>query len=315
MENAPYFADVADGPETGRAYWLTASDGVRIRASVWPLASGDAKGTVFILPGRTECIEKYGRGASDFAALGYASLAIDWRGQGIADRLLPNRNIGHVETFSDYQKDLDAVIAMADALALPKPYFLMGHSMGGAIGLRALMGDAHPFKAATFSAPMWGIGLNLIQRAMIRVLGPMFSAVGKSGRIAIGTREQPYMLWKSFEGNTLTSNREMYDYMARQVAEYPDLALGGPSVHWVQESLRENEEVAGLPSPDLPALCFLGTDEQIVHTDAVRRRVTQWPRCELVEVEGARHEIPMETPETRAQFYGKSAALFDAHRG
>jgi len=315
MQNAPYYADVADGPDTGAAYWLTTSDGLRIRAGVWPLADGTAKGTVFILPGRTECIEKYGRGATDLAALGYASLAIDWRGQGIADRQLRNRNVGHVVAFSDYQKDLEAVIEMADALALPEPYFLIGHSMGGAIGLRAVMAPNHPFKAASFSAPMWGIGLNVVQRVMIKLLAPVLGALGLSGMIALGTREKPYMLWKSFRGNKLTSDREMYDYMARQVIEHPDLSLGGPSVQWVQESLRENNEVAQLTAPDLPALCFLGSDEKIVHTDAVRTRALHWPGCDLIEVAGGRHEIPMETPAIRAQFYGKSAALFDAHRG
>ncbi|MEM5467783.1 alpha/beta hydrolase [Celeribacter marinus] len=319
MKAAPYYADVADGPQSGHAYWLTTSDGLRIRAGVWPLDTETAhdtgpdtpKGTVFILPGRTECIEKYGRGARDLAALGYASLAIDWRGQGIADRQLSNRNIGHVVSFSDYQYDLKAVIDMADTLKLPQPYFLIGHSMGGAIGLRAVINGAHPFKAAVFSAPMWGIGLNVIQRILVKLAAPLLSALGLSGMIALGTRQKPYMLWKPFKGNKLTSDRDMYNYMAHQVVAHPDLSLGGPSVRWVQESMRENKQVAALSAPDLPALCFLGSDEKIVHTDEVRTRVANWASCELVEIAGGRHEIPMETPAIRAEFYGKSAALFD----
>ena len=70
---------------------------------------------------------------------GYASLAIDWRGQGIADRMTPNRAIGHVGHFNDYQKDLAAVLTYARERDLPKPYFMIGHSMGGCIGLRSLI--------------------------------------------------------------------------------------------------------------------------------------------------------------------------------
>jgi len=51
-ESAPYRSDLADGPDT-RAVWLTTSDGVRIRAG-HAAPGGDAKGTVFVLPGRSE---------------------------------------------------------------------------------------------------------------------------------------------------------------------------------------------------------------------------------------------------------------------
>ena len=152
--SAPLYADVADGPADGRAVWLTARDGVRIRAALWN--AGGPKGTVFLLPGRTEYVEKYGRSARDLAAAGYATLSLDWRGQGLSDRALPDRMVGHVTDFAEYQADLDALLAFADTQTLPRPYYLLPHSMGGCIGLRALMRGL-PFQAAAFSAPMWGI--------------------------------------------------------------------------------------------------------------------------------------------------------------
>ncbi len=280
-EHAPYFADVAEGPEGGSAYWLTTSDGVRIRAGLWPYhGEGACKGTVFILPGRTECIEKYGRGAADLAARGFASLAIDWRGQGIADRLLADRRIGHVGAFPDYQKDLDAVMALAEAQNMPKPWFIVGHSMGGAIGLRALI-EGKPFLAAGFSAPMWGIGLTPIQKAMVRFLSPVMHALGLQNRRAPGTKAQTYMLWHPFEDNLLTSDAEMYRYMTDQIIAHPDLGLGGPSTHWVTEAIAENDWVGAHVLPDVPVLCFLGTDEKIVNTAAVKDLVARWPSCWL----------------------------------
>lgn len=317
MQIAPFFADVSDGPEMAAAYWLKTADGLQIRAGIWPYKADarncDAKGTVFILPGRTECIEKYGRAAQDLGQRGYASLAIDWRGQGIADRLLTNRAIGHVNEFEDYQKDLAAVLNMAHDLALPKPWYMIGHSMGGAIGLRALLEGA-PFEAASFSAPMWGIGLTSVQKAMVRFLSPLLSTFKLDRNHAPGTSGDTYMMVQDFDGNTLTRDPEMYDYMRKQVAAYPDLALGGPSTHWVRESIGENTYLETLDSPDVPVLCFLGGDETIINPDAVRARMARWPNGTLVEVPHAQHEFPMEVPETRTMFFDRSCALFDANR-
>ena len=52
---------------------------------------------------------------------------------------------------------MDAMLAFAPrAAACPNPAIMIAHSMGGCIGLRSLMRGL-PFKAAAFSAPMWGI--------------------------------------------------------------------------------------------------------------------------------------------------------------
>lgn len=314
MGNAPYYADVADGPESAEAYWLTTFDGLRIRVGVWPSVvsnSGAAKGTVFMLPGRTECIEKYGRSAKDFAAEGYASLAIDWRGQGIADRLLDDPSIGHVTEFEDYQLDLKAVILLAEKRELPKPWFLVGHSMGGAIGLQALLGD-HPFSAASFSAPMWGIGLKPYEKALVAVLTPLISAVGKLAMKAPGTKRETYMLWQPFAGNKLTADADMYAYMRDQIVAHPDLGLGGPSVRWLNVSMDTCASFETAKLPDLPTLCFLGDDEKIVNTKAVRDLTDRWPSCTRIDVPKGRHEIMMEVPQTRADFCAKSVALFQS---
>ena len=122
----------ADGPEGGYARWLQASDGVQIRVGVWPCSG--AKGTVFLMPGRTEYIEKYGRAATDLAQRGYATVSIDWRGQGLADRPLDAQLTGHVDDFGEYQLDMDAVLTCARAEGLPEPWFMLAHSMGGCIG-------------------------------------------------------------------------------------------------------------------------------------------------------------------------------------
>ncbi|MGB0799264.1 MAG: alpha/beta hydrolase, partial [Planktomarina sp.] len=153
MTSAPLHNELARGPDGGTGHWLTCADGTRIRIGVW---GGGSKGTVLIFPGRTEYIEKYGDAAREFTQQGYTALAVDWRGQGFADRLQNDRAPGHVINFHDYQQDVAAVVDAAKSLDLPEPYFLVAHSMGGCIGLRAVM-EGLPVKAAAFTGPMWGV--------------------------------------------------------------------------------------------------------------------------------------------------------------
>lgn len=310
MTEAPFHSAIADGPEGGYARWLQATDGVQIRAGHWPLAT--AKGTVFLLPGRTEYIEKYGRAARDLAQRGYATLTIDFRGQGLADRALDDPMLGHVRDFAEYQRDMEALITFARAEGLAEPWFLMGHSMGGAIALRVLMGR-HPFKAVAFSAPMWGILMSALMRPMALVMGHAARAMGFDHRAVPGSREATYVLAVPFVGNTLTTDAEMWDYMRQQALAVPALTLAGPSLGWLQAALAECRALAALPAPDLAALTALGLQERIVDTATIHARMAQWPKGTLSLYPGAEHEVMMERPDTRARFFDESCALFDLH--
>jgi lysophospholipase len=309
VSDAPFHAGLADGPPGGVCRWLMAG-GVRIRAAWW---KAGAKGTVVLLPGRTECVEKYGRAAGDLVARGYSVITVDWRGQGLADRALPDRMAGHVGSFAEYQTDLDAVLAEADRAELPHPRFLIAHSMGGCIGLRALVRGL-PFRAAAFSAPMWGITMAAWLRPVARMVTALAGPFGFDGRYAPTTGPETYLLQVPFEGNVLTTDREMWAYMRDQVRADPDLALGGPSLAWLRAALTECADLAGRPAPAIPAICALGTAEKVVDVPPVHLRMAGWSNGQLDLYPGAEHEIMMEGPSTRTRFFDRAAALFDANR-
>ncbi len=311
IEAAPFFEDVADGPQGGAAHWLTTADGLRIRVGHW--TGPQVRGTVIVFPGRTEYVEKYGRDARVLMEAGYATVAIDWRGQGIAARMQPNRSLGHVGEFADYQHDVRATFAHLEDLGLPKPWFLIGHSMGGCIALRTVMENRAPVNAVCFSAPMWGILMSAALRPMAWGLSTISRPLRFSHIFAPGQHPEPYALRATFEENKLTSDPDMYAYMRDQIAACPDLALGGPSLHWLNEALVEMRTLAARPSPSMDALTFLGTQEGIVDPARVKARMQAWPNGELVMVEGGRHEVLMETPERRGMIFEKMLAFFDAH--
>ncbi len=308
LEPAPFFDDVAEGPPGGSAWWCQAGDGVRIRVAAWPLKA--ARGTVLLFPGRTEYAEKYGITAAEFAAEGYALLAVDWRGQGLADRAFSDRAVGHVGKFSEYQKDVAAVMAAAAELDLPRPWHVLGHSMGGCIALRALI-EGLAVESAAFSAPMWGLEIAPVLRPIARPVSGAISFFGFGHRYAPGTGATTYVDLTSFEENRLTRDRPMFDYMRRQVAAHPELALGGPSVTWVHEALRETRALAAMPAPAYRAYAGLGTAERIVDPGRIRRRMADWPGGEIEIFDGAEHEILMEGPGVRGRFVAACVRLFD----
>lgn len=294
---APFHQALAEGPE-GRARWIWAADGVRLRAVRW--APEGARGTVLVFPGRAEYAEKYGRVAADLVAGGHAVLAVDWRGQGLSDRLRPERALGHVERFEDYQLDVAALAEHARGLGLPEPWFLLSHSMGGTIGLRALL-EGLPVKAAAFSSPMWGLRMTAAQRPVAWSVSSVSRALALGYRLAPGQEATPSVLACGFAGNLLTSDGETWDWLRAQVTAGPELALGGPSLHWLHEALREMRRLMAGPAPDVPALALVGSEEAVVDSARIRRRLADWPGARLLTLEGGRHELLMERPMLRGQ--------------
>ena len=107
-----------------------------------PRPEGAAKGTICLVQGRTEFIEKYFETIADFQKRGFAVATFDWRGQGGSDRLIGNRTLGYVRSFDDYWVDLKTFHANVLLPDCPQPFYLVGHSMGGLVSL--LAGNARP---------------------------------------------------------------------------------------------------------------------------------------------------------------------------
>lgn len=294
------------GPEGGQSHWLTTSDGVRVRVVGY---AGGAKGTVLVFPGRTEYCEKYGQAARDFQDRGLSTLIIDWRGQGVADRLSNDHHLGHVNRFSDYQIDVAAMVDAARTLDLPRPWHLVGHSMGGCIGLRALY-EGLDVESAVFSAPMWGIQISPWMRPFAWAISGVGRHIGFKETYTPGTEPVTYVKSAPFDENMLTTDAEMFKYMQSQINAHPELALGGPSLQWLNEALQEVRNLSRMASPPVRVMCFMGTAEKIVQKGAIIDRMNRWPDSPLVQFDGAEHEVMMEIPQYRQQFFDQSCAFF-----
>lgn len=309
MDPAPFHHELAEGPRDVRSFWRLARDGVRVRITHWPVE--DTAGTILLFSGRTEYAEKYGSIARDLTGAGFTVLTVDWRGQGLSDRVAKDARLGHVNGFGDYQLDVAELLATAEELSCPEPRFMIAHSMGGGIGLRSLV-EGLAVEKAVFSAPMWGINMPIWVRPVPYFLPQVLRAIGVRERLAPGTTIENYVLATPFDGNMLTTDRETYAHMTRHAEAVEAFALGGPTLDWVGYAAHETRRLRRAARPGIPVLTFLGSDEQIVSTGAIRQVHRNWPTGELRIVDGARHEIMMEAPAVRGRFVTETLEFFRA---
>jgi lysophospholipase len=296
---------VPDGAVTGV---IKTPDGAALRFARW-LPPAGRKGTLCLLHGRAEFIEKYFEVVRDAQERGFAVASLDWRGQGLSQRFLGDERKGHVRDFSQYDLDLDTFIKEIVLPDCPPPLFALAHSMGAAIVLRAAHRGRRFFERAVLTAPMvnlvGGAGSRPAQFAArtLRFLGMGRSYLPSGGATAAQS--------KPFIGNILTSDPVRYERTAAIVAAEPTLALGSPTVGWVDAAYRAMRQFAEPNFAErlrLPILIVAAGQDQLVSTPGIGQFATRLPVGSHLVIAGARHELLMEADRYRSQFW----AAFDA---
>lgn len=295
-------------PENGLAGVVKTPDGVSLRYGRWEPPPG-RKGTVVILQGRAEFIEKYFETVRDLRARGFAVATFDWRGQGLSDRALDDRRKGYVRNFAQYAMDLDTIMEQVVLPDCPPPFFVLGHSMGGAVAIRACHDGRRWFERVVLSAPM----LALPPTRFSGMAGPMARAMrwlGRGGAYIPGGDKQPSGP-EDFVGNVLTSDPVRFARNLAILAEEPDLALGPPTIAWADAALRQMKDFSN-PSYAAhirqPMLLVAAGYDQVVWTPAIEDFGMYLLAGRHLILPGARHEILQEQDQFRAQFW----AAFDA---
>lgn len=294
----------------GETRWLDRPDGMHLRYAVFGPA-GPA-GWCLFLPGYTEFIEKHLETVGDLRARGFGVVVLDWRGQGLSARFLPDTSKGHIDSFETHLDDLDAVVADA---GLPEgaPLTVFGHSMGGHLAIWFCRRHPDRVARAVAIAPM--IGVAALGRPVGALLS-VFCAVGLSGRYVFGGA--PYGPQRQrFEGNRLTSDRARFERVHRLIAANPALAVSDPTFGWVRAAWRSIQFTHGagwFESIRMPILVALAEDDRIVDNAATERAILRLPAVTELRIPAARHEILGETDAIRATFWA-AADRFLAQTG
>jgi lysophospholipase len=273
----------------GVVHWLDAPGGIRLRAAHFP--DGD-RGTVLLMHGRTEFIEKYLEPIAEWQSRGFSVWTMDWRGQGLSSRLLPNPLPHHVGRFEDYLDDADLLL---DRHVLPgladRPLLLMAHSMGGNIAARLLARRPGLFDRAVLCAPMIDFlrGGPMARRLTRLLIRAMCVVPGRAERMGPGARIQS-ILDTPFAGNRLTTSPERYAADIQWLRDTPALVVGGVTWGWLCAAVASVQALRP-EALTMPVLVALAGDERIVDNAAIRAFAARLPQGTLLEVAGAQHEL------------------------
>ena len=297
-------------PEGARAGYFNTTDKVRLRYATFPKSDGAAKGTICLVGGRTEFIEKYFETITDFQKRGFTVATFDWRGQGGSDRLIGNKRLGHVRTFEDYWTDLQSFHANVLLPDCPAPYYLVGHSMGGMVSLIAATRDRMMFDRIFLSSPMIGLDRQPFGPSGMAAIADTVSLLG-FGQFPVGRAADAMPSEKGFGGNAVTSDFVRYMRTVDTWRERPDLAVGRPTYRWVSAAMHamaSAERDAFPQSIRVPVLMLAAARDEVVSTAATEQLGLRMRTGRHVVIAAARHELFMESDAIRAQVL----AAFDA---
>lgn len=284
------------------------SDGKTLRYARFPTAE-EHRGTVIMLHGRNESIEKYFETARDLAARGFASATFDWRGQGGSERLLKNPARGYIDNFGSYVTDLDDFFRQVVLPDCRGPFYVLAHSTGALVALLASAKLTNRVKRMVLLAPFLGLADQPMSGHQVRFLANLLCLVGL-GRVYMGSGPKPADL-KPFAKNRLTSDPARFERNGAIVTACPLLGLGSPTARWIRAAARAIDRVhrtSHIDSLRIPALFVAAGSDRVVSTPATELYASH-ARCgALVTIDGARHEILQEADFYREQFW----AAFDA---
>ncbi len=301
-ESAPLMGVPGALPPPGSAPgWFRGAGGMRLRAALWTPA-GVAKGTVVLSPGRTEPIEKYYELIGNLVARDWCVLAHDWRGQGLSARLLPDRMKGHARAVEEFLDDYSRLVAAFEA-RLPRPWVMIGHSMGATLNLLCLQAGESRFAAALLTSPMLRIATAKRSMWSVKLATRWHVRNGKAGDYVLNDPDDPF--GHSFETHALTSDEGRYDLFRQQLLACPHLALGGPTWGWLAFAIDAGDRALkprALRRVSTPMTIVQSGDDTRVWKTTTAWAAKRIPRCRYVEVDGARHEVIMETDPLRGVF-------------
>lgn len=284
-----------------------------IRYAIFKSDSPVAKGTVVLLQGRNESIEKYAETIGELTARGLWVATFDWRGQGASDRLLKNPRRGHVRRFRDYERDLSIFL---EQIVLPDtrlPFFMLAHSMGALVALSQAPLLASRIERLAICAPFVALGGQKIGHGMIGFLAALFSLCGLGSLPLMRDRGS-----LPFSQNLLTSDAKRFSRNRRLTDAHPELALGPPTARWLHETFKAIRRVSSpehLTRIRVPTILLAPTMDSLVPHLAVEALARNFRACHMIPIDGARHELLQEADHYRAQAIAAIEAFIPGSEG
>ena len=313
---ADYASLVLPYYEAGSGGSFISEQGVRLSFRVFN--RGAASPAIVLLPGYSESYRKYAELIFDLGSRGYSIYTMDPRGQGASQRLTPLHDLGHVDDFENYVRDLDTFVTRFVLPGHHPRLFLLAHSMGAAIAARYLPDHPRVFDAVVFSSPMFRINTGDTDETFAYFGSWWKTVTGKAEQPVDGLDRYGYAGEATVDQSRVTSSPPRWHLSEQIIRDDPALAMGGVSYGWLFQALIATagiERMANLLQ--VPVVILKAGGDAIVKTDSDdwycgQSRVP----CTVISApfKDAKHEILQERDAMRDPAIAAIAAILAAFR-
>jgi lysophospholipase len=283
--------------------FMTTPDQQSLRYGIWYCPKEKQKGSILLLNGRREFMEKYSETIEELNHEGFNVYSFDWRGQGLSSRMLANRHKGFIDDYDVYLSDLDVFVTKIVKSESVHPLIIIAHSMGGHIALRFMHDHPDVADMAVLTSPMIDIFRSSLSRDFVKLITRIAIKTGFSHSYTIGSGDYTD---EKFKGNELTSDPVRFADAKKAITKNPNLALGGATYEWLSATLKSTDILTqpGFAAKiTTPILMVIAGNDKIVSIKAQKKICTMLPNCKLKEISDARHEIFKETDAVRSIFW------------
>lgn len=266
---------------------------------------------ILILPGRSEPLIKYDELSYDLFHRGYSIVLLDLRGQGGSIRVLDDPHKGHIDHFDTYLMDLESFLKEV-VEELPKTSLLsIAHSMGA--NILSLFVAKHPtsFQRVVLSSPMVEINSELAPAWLTQGITWLYNKIGLEdnyiwggGPPKIGDADHHKKLSQSAARNAKRIAMEQ---------RHPEYVVGSATFGWLQASFQMTELLKSQAHLiDIPVMILLASEDQVVKVQSQTELCMEIPKCRLVVLHGAYHEILHEADRFRDRALESIESFFSA---
>ncbi|HEY3449407.1 MAG TPA: alpha/beta hydrolase [Myxococcales bacterium] len=271
---------------------LAARDGLRLyRKSLSP--AGPAKAHVAVVHGYGEHLGRYQEAMERLCRAGYAAHACDFRGHGKSEG-----HRAHVDDFAQYLSDLDVLVEHVRGKAGSQKILLLGHSLGGLILARWLVGKSEGLAGAVLCSPFMDLGF---QPPKIKLMAAgLLSAVAPRLHMA----------------NELAYEQLTHDEAIQKATAADPMYLHVTTARWFKETTAaQRATLAAAGQILVPALVLIGEADTIALPAAGRRLFEALGSADktLKTYDGFRHEVLNEVGRDRV--FEDVVAFLDKHLG
>lgn len=279
---------------------ITGVNGVAI--STYAFENPTGANAIVLVPGLGDASELLEETIQDFYSAGFSVFILDHRGQGHS-KILASQVNSHVDSYENYVADLTTFI---DQVVQPKRFaktFMLGNSMGAAIGLLYLKQNPDVFSKAVFLSPMYGLPIPSAVSNMIARLGA--SLQGPTGSFL--TKFRP-----SFKKNTLTTDEERFEQYEGFFNTHPEVPGYAPSHNWMMEANKMMREVQNTEAHELttPIEIYTSGLDKLVNNKKTNQLAARFDNINVTLLPDSKHGPHFERDEIRQPLFLQIVKFF-----